>query len=193
MKGWIVAISGVVIFAGLIYLAFRPASKPATLGNQIAQSQQIQGTSNQNSQEVKAIDYTLETFNGKQINFSAVNSQKPVVIQIWATWCEVCEREFPENNKIAQKYKDQIEYHAVNIGGSDQTPKAIGSYVKRKNLDSDAIKFLVDMKAEVSSKYGFRATPQHLFVAKDGVIKYYKPGYMSPLEMEEQFQALIQN
>lgn len=196
MKSWLLVVVAIGFFGALVYLAFRPSGKPSGLTNQLATSQQsVQGTnsSTATSEDVKAVDYELATFDGKTIKFAQVNSQKPVVIQIWATWCEVCEREFPDNNKIAQKYKDQIEYHAVNIGGADQSPQAIEKYVKRKNLDVEAIKFLVDTKAEVSSKYGFNATPQHLFIAKGGAIKYYKPGYMSPLEMENQIQALLQN
>lgn len=196
MKGWFIAVVAIGFFGTLVYLAFRPSSKPASLTSQLATNQQtVQGTNSSaaTTSDVKAVDYELVTFDGKTIKFSEVNSQKPVVIQIWATWCEVCAREFPDNNKIAQKYKSQIEYHAVNIGGSDQTPKSIESYVKRMKLDHDAIKFLVDMKATVSGYYGFNSTPQHLFIEKGGMIKYFKPGYMSPSEMENQIQALLTN
>lgn len=196
MKGWLVTVVVIGFFGALIYLAFRPSSKPASLTSQLAANQQtVQGTnsSTATTSDVKAVDYELVTFDGKTIKFSEVNSQKPVVIQIWATWCEVCAREFPEINKIAQKYKDQIEYHAVNIGGSDQSAQAIEKYVKRKNLDPDAIKFLVDIKGTVSGQYGFNSTPQHLFVEKGGTIKFYKPGYMSASEMENQIQALLTN
>lgn len=193
MKGWYIAVIAIGFFGALVYLAFRPSEKPANLSGQIVQSQQIRESSEQNSQEVKAVDYTLETFDGKTIKFSEVNSQKPVVIQIWATWCEICDREFPDNNKIAQKYREQIEYHAVNIGGADQSPQAIEKYVKRKNLDPEAIKFLTDVKGNVSGQYGFNSTPQHLFIEKGGTIKFFKPGYMSPGEMENQIQALLTN
>lgn len=194
MKGLFAAVLAIGFFGALVYLAFRPSGKPASLTSQIATHQQVSGTRTDNSESaVQAVGYTLRTFDGKEITFSQVNSQKPVVIQVWATWCEVCEREFPENNKIAQKYKDQIEYHAVNIGGTDQSPQAIEKYVKRKNLDPDAIKFLVDIKGDVSGQYGFRSTPQHLFIEKGGAIKFYKLGYMSPAEMENQIQALLTN
>lgn len=125
MKGWFIAVAAVGFFGALVYLAFRPSGNPASLTSQIAAQQQVSGTRTDNSESaVQAVGYTLRTFDGKEITFSQVNSQKPVVIQVWATWCEVCEREFPENNKIAQKYKEQIEYHAVNIGGTDQSPSS---------------------------------------------------------------------
>lgn len=194
MKGAIITIAAVGVFGGLVLWALQPSEKSAILSSQIASQQQVKGTqTNSNEPSIQAVDYRLNTFDGKEIKFSQVNSKKPAVIQIWATWCEVCAREFPDNNKIAQKYKDQIEYHAVNIGGSDQTPKSIESYVKRMKLDHDAIKFLVDIKATVSGYYGFNSTPQHLFIEKGGMIKYFKPGYMSPSEMENQIQALLQN
>lgn len=197
MKPLAVAVIGILAFGAFLYWLFKPSEK-TNLASQVASAQsrsqeQGKGHTSSESEKVYAVDYTLEAFDGQRVTLSEVNKDKPVVIQIWATWCEVCAREFPDNNKIAQKYKDQIEYHAVNIGGSDQTPKSIESYVKRMKLDPDAIKFLVDMKATVSGYYGFNSTPQHLFIVRGGAIKYYKPGYMSPNEMESQIQALLQN
>lgn len=188
----------ILAFGVFLYWLFKPAPRPATLANKIAassQNSQYQSASEEEGkvpeEKLVAFDYTLETFDGKKVTLSEINRDKPVVIQIWATWCEVCAREFPDNNKIAQKYKDKIEYHAVNIGGSDQTPKAIENYVKRMNLDPEAIKFLVDMRATVSQAYGFYATPQHLFIAKGGQIIFFKPGYMRADEMEAQIEALL--
>lgn len=193
MKIWILSFFGLGIFSLFLFWLFKPSSDAPLTSQVLSESRKSQDAPLEQSQKVKVIDYTLPTYDGESINLAQVNSEKPVVIQIWATWCHICDREFPENNLLAQKYKDKIEYHAVSIGGSDQTPQAIEKYVQRKNLDPKTIKFLVDIKGEVSGKYGFYSTPQHLFVEKGGDITFYKGGYMAPTELETQIQKLIQS
>lgn len=195
MKTWVLSIFGLGIFGLFLFWLFKPTGD-APLPAQVLPKQNSSALTTQEPEqanEVKAVDYDLSTFDGQQVSLASINQDKPVVIQVWATWCHICEKEFPENNVIAQKYQNYIAFHAVNIGGRDQTPEAIKKYVERKNLDSDAIKFLVDTRGDVSSQYGFNSTPQHIFVEKGGVISYYKAGYMTPVEIEGQIQNLIEN
>lgn len=193
MKGIVIGTIGMIVFGAFLFWLFQPSDN-VSLASQIASSQHSESQGADNGEgKVRALDYDLKTFDGQDVSFSAVNSEKPVVIQVWATWCEICEIEFPENNVIAQKYQDQVAFHAVSIGGSDQSADAIKKYVNRKNLDPEAIKFLVDTKATVSSQYGFYSTPQHIFVAKGGEIQFYQPGYMRPDEMEQRLQSLIES
>lgn len=198
MKTWILSLIALAVFGLFLFWLFKPTNEAPVLPSQVlsGQTSQKPGTSDTETpsinSEVKAVDYNLKTYDGQDVSLALVNQDRPVVIQIWATWCHVCEREFPENNIIAQKYQDQIAYHAVSIGGRDQSPEAIKKYVEKRNLDPNAIKFLVDTRGEVSSYYGFNSTPQHLFVKKGGTISYFKGGYMSPQEMETQIQILLE-
>ena len=193
MKTWILTIFGIIIVVLFLFWLFKPANNPK-LPSQAFSVQESPSGSNESPlqrQEVKAVDYTLSTYSGEQVSFASVIAEKPIVIQIWATWCHVCEREFPENNVIAKKYQDQIAYHAISIGGRDQSPEAIKKYVEKRNLDPNAIKFLVDINGDVSSQYAFNSTPQHLFINKKGIINYYQAGYMTPQELEQQILNII--
>ncbi len=192
MKTRTLSLFGLAISGLFLFWLFKP-SQDGPLTSQVLSENQSAPLQPQEQAKgaVKVVDYKLQTFDGQQVSLAFVNQDKPVVIQIWATWCHICEREFPQNNTIAQRYQGRIAYHAVNIGGKDQSPEAIKRYIERNNLDPEAIKFLVDMKGEVSAKYGFYSTPQHLFVKKGGEIIYYKAGYMTPAELESQIQRLI--
>lgn len=194
MKSWIYRVVGVVLFSLFLFWLFRPTGNNPLLAQVLSEqnSQSLTAQDVSPEDEVKAVNYNLKTYDGQDVSLALVNQDRPVVIQIWATWCHICEREFPENNIIAQKYQDQIAYHAVSIGGRDQSPEAIRKYVEKKNLDPKAIKFLVDTRGDVSSYYGFNSTPQHLFVKKGGTISYFKGGYMTPAEMNTQIQRLLE-
>ena len=122
----------------------------------------------------KAPDFTLTTFDGEIVRLSDLYKEKPVIIQFWATWCEICEREFPENNTYAQENKDKFHFLAVNWA---ESKSQVESYINRKNLDPTAITFLMNESSDVVRTYGVRGTPTHAIVDTKGQITFYNIGY----------------
>ncbi len=132
----------------------------------------------------KAPDFTLTTFDRIIVKLSDLYKEKPVIVQFWATWCHICEREFPENNTFAQNNRDKFYFVAVNWGESSGQVEA---YIRRKNLDPTAIKFLMNETSDVVRAYGIRGTPTHTVIDRDGKIAFYNIGYTSV----EQFGSII--
>ena len=56
----------------------------------------------------------------KELFSSAVNSDKPVLVEFWAPWCTYCKRIAPALKKIDQEYSEQITIAQVNI---DEVPE----------------------------------------------------------------------
>lgn len=132
----------------------------------------------------KAPDFTLTTYDGKVVKLSDLYKEKPVIMQFWATWCEICEREFPENNTYAQENKDKFHFLAVNWA---ESASQVESYISRKNLDPTAITFLMNESSDVVRAYGVRGTPTHTIIDTKGQVFFYNVGYTTV----SQFSAAI--
>ena len=57
-------------------------------------------------------DWNLQDLNGKEIWLS--DTDKPIFINIWATWCGPCKSEMPSINELYNKYKNDIEFIIVS-------------------------------------------------------------------------------
>lgn len=132
----------------------------------------------------KAPDFTLTTYDGKVVQLEKLYEEKPVILQFWATWCNICEEEFPENNTFAKKNKDKFHFVAVNWAESASQVKA---YIKRMGLDPTAITFLMNESSDVIRAYGVRGTPTHVVVDTKGNIVFYNIGYTTA----DQFSSVI--
>lgn len=134
----------------------------------------------------KAPDFILQTYDGKVVELASLYKEKPVILQFWATWCHICEREFPENNEFSKKNKDKFHFVAVNWG---QSKGEVESYIRRKNLDPTAIKFLMNESSDVVRAYGVRGTPTHAIIDKNGKVAFYNIGYTTT----DQFSSVIES
>ena len=74
----------------------------------------------------------VKTLNGGSINITALeNSEKPIVISFWATWCKPCKKEL---NTIAEVYEDWqnetgVKLVAISIDNARSINK-VAPYVK---------------------------------------------------------------
>ena len=135
----------------------------------------------------EAPSFILSSYDGDIVSLKELYKEKPVIIQFWATWCHICEQEFPENNKYAKENKDKFHFVAVNWG---QTVLEVESYIGRKNLDPTAIKFLMNESSDVVRAYLVRGTPTHLVIDKKGKIVFYNVGYTTTSEFEKVINSI---
>lgn len=88
----------------------------------------------------KELDVRVADWAGIQ-QYIAEQKGKVVVVDMWATWCEPCIREFPGLVKLQQKYPGQVVATSVNLnyaGLDDETPESFVPEVKEFLEEKDA-------------------------------------------------------
>lgn len=66
---------------------------------------------------------TVEDGNFQQ---EVLDSEKPVIVDFWATWCVPCKAIEPVVEKLAEEYKEKIKVVRINVDNSQKTPAKFG-------------------------------------------------------------------
>lgn len=113
-----------------------------------------------------APDFVLKDLNGKAIKLSDFRG-KVVLLNFWATWCDVCVEEMDGLNKV---YRDMKTKGFVVIAVSiDQSKKSVSDFVKFKGLEFPV---LLDPEKEVYfDKYAVFGLPTSFLIDKKGNIR----------------------
>jgi peroxiredoxin len=114
-----------------------------------------------------APDFALETADGETIRLSELRG-RPVVMNVWASWCPPCREEMPALERVYQAYQQQgAVVLGVNSTIQDQRQDAL-AFTAGQGL---TFPILFDADGEVTKLYGVRALPTTYFIDAQGVIQ----------------------
>lgn len=98
---------------------------------------------------------------------------KPMVINLWASWCPPCRREMPMMADVAAT-NEEAAFLFVNQGENEGTVQA---YLEREGLTLDPV--LLDGLARFSRHYTTPGLPATLFIGADGRLRSVHMGEIS--------------
>ena len=91
-----------------------------------------------------------------------IDSQQPVLVDFWATWCAPCLAIAPAVEELASQYKGKVKVAKLNIDDNQETPQ----------------------------QYGVRSIPM-LLVFKGGVVVEQIVGAVPKARLEEALKKVI--
>ena len=132
----------------------------------------------------KAPDFRLkDVVSGKTVALSDYSGKKIVMLEFWATWCDICKREMPYLVKLQSAWKDR-DFEILSIVLPPE--KGVKEIALEKKLNYHT---LIDADLTVATKLYGLAGPIPLKVVIDhkGVIRYTHVGDYPPGEEELPF------
>jgi thioredoxin 1 len=55
-----------------------------------------------------------------------LNSDKPVIVDFWATWCAPCRLVAPELDRLAEKYAGGVDFVKLDVDANPAVSQALG-------------------------------------------------------------------
>ena len=115
-----------------------------------------------------APDFTVTDANGAKVKLSQFKG-KPVIINLWASWCPPCKSEMPVFEKLCKKYDGEIVFMMINLTTQDDISDAKG-FIKDSGY---TFPVYFDETGEVGQKYYTPGIPATFFVdAAGGAVAY---------------------
>lgn len=96
-----------------------------------------------------APDFTLKDLDGKAWKLSDLKGKKVVMIDFWATWCNICKREMPILEKVYKEYKGKgVEFLGIALDDAGKT-KQILRIIEEKGV---TYPILIDQDQKVATE-----------------------------------------
>ena len=132
-------------------------------------------------------DFTVSLTDGTTATLSELLKEKDlVVLNIFASWCGPCEREFPGMESVYQANKDRVEIISVSGDPSD-TMEVISEY-----KSSHGLSFPMGLAGDGLSFMKFPGFPTTVFIDRDGKVGCVKIGaFASEKDFEEKINVFL--
>ena len=114
----------------------------------------------------KIDDFTVTTYDGKEISLYKVLEEKDMVLlNFWATYCPPCAAEFPAMQEAYEQYRDKVEIIALS-GFEPDTNEALAAYVQEKGMTFPVGRDTVGLNQRMHVEY----LPTTVVIDRFGVI-----------------------
>lgn len=119
----------------------------------------------------------------KGADFDLSKSNKPVLMNFWATWCPPCRMEMPGLQSLYEEYSDRVDFVMINLG---ETKETVQDFLVENEFYTFPIGY--DTNNYYGNKFVMTSIPTTFIIGKDKILKNYIIG----ARPEEQFREYIE-
>lgn len=135
----------------------------------------------------QVLDFRAVTFRGDEVD-SADLRGTPLVLNFYASWCSLCDRELPDFERVWQRLGDRVQVVGVNPQSND-TDQAQAAMIARNGITYPTLRDRQDtLLREFNSTGGL---PTTVFVDADGVVRKVHNGLLTEQLLLEEIAASL--
>jgi thiol-disulfide isomerase/thioredoxin len=120
----------------------------------------------------KAPVVAVHDLDGKSVDLGQYLGKKPVFLEFWATWCELCKELLPRVRQAQAAYGSKVEFIGVNVT-VNQSPERVRKYLADTK---PPFRTLYDDEGTSTRAYSVPATSYVVIVDRSGKIAYTGTG-----------------
>jgi thiol-disulfide isomerase/thioredoxin len=126
----------------------------------------------------KAPVVLVNDLDGKPVDLGSYVGKQPVVLEWWATWCELCEALLPRVKAAHATFGDRVAFVGINVT-VNQTPARVRKYLA---THQPPFRTLYDDRGASIRAYQVPSTSFIAVVDRDGKVVYTGTGGDQELE-----------
>ena len=134
-----------------------------------------------------APDFTVVDASGKAVELSDIRN-KPVVVNLWATWCPYCLEEMSAFESAYKQYGNDVVFMMVDMTGGEETVEKAKAYVESMGY---TFPVYYDTEGSVSDTYNVTSLPRTLFINRDGSLYKMHTGMLNAEMLESYIEILL--
>jgi thiol-disulfide isomerase/thioredoxin len=120
----------------------------------------------------------VEDLEGNAVDLGALVGQKPVLVEFWATWCNVCEELAPTMQAAHDRFGEQVDFLVVAVG-VNQSRRSIRRHRERHPAP---FRFVFDARGRATRAFKAPTTAYVVILDADGKVAYTGVGADQDLE-----------
>ncbi len=130
-------------------------------------------------------DFSATAIDGSAVSMAALSGQ-PIWLTFGASWCPDCRAEAPDLQAAYAKYQPKgLAVLGVFI---DEPETAVADYAQRVGF---TFPLVADPQGQIADLYRTYGIPIHFFVGRDGTIRDVRIGRLTPDDMEQLVQQIV--
>lgn len=110
------------------------------------------------------------TITGMPVNLA--DTDKPVLVHFWATWCPICSIEHGSIQSIAE------DHTVISVAMNSGNDHELREFMREKGLDYQVV---ADKDGELASRWSVSGVPSSFILTPDGKINFIEIGYTSEI------------
>lgn len=129
----------------------------------------------------------LSTLDGKKVSLTEFRG-RPVIVHFFATWCGVCQQEFPMLNSFNEYAKKEgFVFMAIS---EDANKKDLETFL---NFTKPSFDVLVDANGKIADSYQSFGVPETFLIDKKGVVAWRRAGAIdwASKSVRDEFLTLV--